>query len=109
MTIEFGKNAELPKEIGTVVTLTVTHLGKSNDAWALKVAGYESKKATPHITLAYRVNPKNSNDITDWKDTEQFTLTGNVGILYHGARRKKTRRAVNKLKNRLRKRMSRRA
>jgi len=109
MTIEFGKNAKSPEGIDTEVTLTVTQIGKSNDAWALKVDGYKSTNATPHITLAYRVNAKDSNDIADWEDTDKFTLKGKVKILRHGARRKETRRAVNKLKNKPRKRMSRRA
>jgi len=101
MTIEYGKNTELP-EIGKEVTLTVTQIGTSNDALALKVDGYKLKKIA-HITLAYKDKAASSNDITEWKDTDQFTLTGRVGILYHdgqppkiSAGRRKTRRAVKK-------------
>jgi hypothetical protein len=117
MTIDVGKkDTELPKDTGTEVTLTVTQIGKSNDAWALKVDGYRSSNAIPHITLAHRVAAKDSNKIENWEDIKQFTLTGKVGAQYHdgglpyvGARRKRTRRAVNKLKNKLRRKISRRA
>ena len=106
MTIEY-KGTEVPEDIGKPVTLTVTQIGTSNDALALKVDGYKSKKIA-HITLAYKDKAASSNNITDWKDTDQFTLTGNLGILYFGqspkisAGRRKTRRAVKNTRRRRR-------
>ena len=107
MTIEYGRGAEVPEDIGKPVTLTVTQIGRSNDALALKVDGYKSKKIA-HITLAYKDKAASSNNIAEWKDTDQFTLTGKVGILYFGqspkfsAGRRKTRRAVKNTRRRRR-------
>ena len=109
MTIEYGRGAEVPEVIGKPVTLTVTQIGTSNDALALKVDGYKSKTQIAHITLAYKDKAASSNNITDWKDTDQFTLTGKVGILYYdgkppkiSAGRRKTRRAVKNTRRRRR-------
>ena len=109
MTIEYGKNATLKAEdIGKEVPLTATHIGKSDDAWALKVDGYSLQNKTAHVTLAYRNNAADSNNIGVWNKITNFLLKGTLGTQYYGGRRK-TRRAVNKLKNTLRRRMSRRA
>jgi hypothetical protein len=109
MTIAYGKDATLKAEDdGKVVPLTATHIGKSDDAWALKVDGYKLENKIPHVTLAYRNNAADSNNISVWKDIDHLPLKGKLGTKYHGGRRK-TRRAVNKLKNTLRRRMSRRA
>ena len=83
MTIIFGKGIEDKTELGKKVTLTVTHLGKSDLAIAVKVNGYTSTNDTPHITLAVNVNaggkPFNSNQITNWvKLPREISITGIV-------------------------------
>lgn len=70
MTIVFGKGLDDKSEVGTEVELTVTELGISDMAMAVKVEGYPSANKIPHITIA--VNDKEggkpvmSNDITNW-------------------------------------------
>lgn len=60
-------------EVGKPVTLTVTEVGKSDKALAVKVSGYngKTKNSFPHITIAIdRVGgakPKDSNVIEHWK------------------------------------------
>jgi len=70
MTIIFGKGIEDENELGKEVELTVTELGSSNMAIAVKVDGYPSSNAIPHITVAVNVanggKPFMSNKITDW-------------------------------------------
>lgn len=81
MTIAFGKGVKDKSELGKKVTLTVTHVGKSDMAMAVKVEGYPSDNAIPHITIA--VNPDGgkpvmSNDITKWQDVKHFIISGIV-------------------------------
>jgi predicted kinase len=70
MTIVFGKGLEDKSEVGKEVELTVTELGISDMAMAVKVEGYPSVNKIPHITIA--VNDKEggkpvmSNNITNW-------------------------------------------
>lgn len=81
MTIVFGKGLDDKKEIGKEVVLHVTHVGKSDMAMAVRVSGYPSKNAIPHITLAINPNggkPVMSNQITDWQEIKQFDVVGNV-------------------------------
>ena len=80
MTINLGELKD-KSPIGRVVTLTVTHVGKSNMAMAALVEGYPSKSENPHVTLA--VNPEGgkpamSKEITNWKRIRSFTITGTV-------------------------------
>jgi predicted kinase len=68
-------------DIGKEVTLTVTHVGKSDMAMAFKVEGYTSKNEIPHITLAVNPDggaPKMSNQITKWQDVKHFNVKGIV-------------------------------
>jgi len=82
MTIVFGKGLDDRSEVGKRVTLTVTELGKSDKAMAVKVEGYPSANEIPHITLAVNTleggKPFMSNQITDWSPVENFTVTGIV-------------------------------
>jgi hypothetical protein len=74
MTIVFGKGLEDKSEVGKEVELTVTELGISDMAMAVKVDGYPSTNKIPHITIA--VNDKEggkpvmSNDITNWEKVD---------------------------------------
>lgn len=81
MTIVFGKGVKNKEEIGKNVDLTVTELGVSDMAMAVKVEGYGSEKTIPHITVAINPNggkPVMSNEITKWQPVKHFVLTGIV-------------------------------
>jgi len=63
------------------VTLTVTEIGLSDMAMAVKVEGYKSENTTPHITIAVNQKggkPKDSNNIKEWYPIENFKLNGKV-------------------------------
>lgn len=80
MTINFGELKD-KSDIGKEITLTVTEVGLSDKAMAVKVIGYKSKNTVPHITVA--VNPDGgkpvmSNDITKWQPIKQFVVMGVV-------------------------------
>jgi len=80
MTITLGELKD-KTDIGKDVTLTVTDLGLSDMAMAVKVSGYTSKNITPHITVA--VNPAGgkpamSKDITKWQNIKTFVVMGVV-------------------------------
>ena len=70
MTIAFNQEmpSSLKKHVGAEVILTVTHIGISDDAIAVKVVGCKSLNEIPHITIAIPENgkAKNSNFISDW-------------------------------------------
>ena len=76
MTIKMG---ELPsdkkQDIGKKVTLTISEIGQSDKAIAVKVNGYYSSNKIPHITLAVNTNaggkPVDSNKITNWLPVSQ--------------------------------------
>ena len=80
MTITMGPLKD-KTDIGKEVRLTVTEVGLSDMAMAVKVEGYPSKNAIPHITIA--VNPNGgkqvmSNDITKWQPVKHFGINGVV-------------------------------
>ena len=80
MTIRLGELKD-KSDIGKVVPLTVTHVGHSDMAMALRVSGYPSKNEIPHITVA--VNPDGgkpvmSNEITSWRPVKEFMVSGVV-------------------------------
>lgn len=86
MTISFGKGIEDESLLGNIVVLTVTQLGISDMAIAVRVEGFPSKNKIPHITLA--VNPDGgkpvmSNKIENWIDIEPFEITGEVKNVYN--------------------------
>lgn len=64
------------------IQLTVTDIGISDKAMAVKVKGFDTKNKIPHITIA--VNRKDggkpvmSNQITSWEPTQQFKIQGTV-------------------------------
>jgi len=70
------------------IELTVTHLGISDDAIAVKVKGFfalsrgknEVDERVQHITIATNPpnSPKISNDITDWEEIKPFKISGIV-------------------------------
>lgn len=83
MTIDpFNKCKE---NIGSTVSLMVTHFGKNDLACAVRVVGYNgtTNNAFPHITLAVNEiaggKPKDSNKIKDWIPvTQHIVLTGTI-------------------------------
>ena len=81
MTITFGKPLPRKEDLGKEVMLTVTKLGLSDMAMAVKVTGYPSNNEIPHITIAINPNggkPVMSNNITKWVDIKPFNLKGVV-------------------------------
>lgn len=80
MTIKTGPLKD-KAEIGKKVQLFLTHLGISDKAMAVRVQGYESANAIPHVTIAVNPEgglPKMSNDITNWRQLRHTFLTGVV-------------------------------
>lgn len=78
MTIVLGEMKD-KEDLGKSVALQVEALGVSDMAIAVKVSGYRSKNAVPHITLAVNPNggkPVMSNDIVNWEPTERITVVG---------------------------------
>jgi len=84
MTINFGKGLpeDLKNDLGQTKMITASEIGISEMAIAVKVNGYHSDNAIPHITIAINPNggkPVMSNDITDWKPLESpISLSGVV-------------------------------
>lgn len=81
MTIAFGKPVPNEQHVGKQVKLTVKELGISDMAIAVRVTGYPSNNAIPHITVA--VNPMGgkpvmSNFIEEWFIIDQFQLVGTI-------------------------------
>ena len=86
MTIALGKAVEDEDLLGSIQTLIVTQIGKSDMAIAVRVEGFPSKNKIPHITLA--VNPDGgkpfmSNKIEEWEDIEPFEIKGEVRNIYN--------------------------
>jgi hypothetical protein len=81
MTINLGpiKDKTL---LGTEHMLTVTHVGLSDMAMALKVkTDISTKNEISHVTVAINPDggkPVMSNDITKWQDVRTFILLGKV-------------------------------
>lgn len=88
MTIAFGKPVPNQEDLDKDVTLSVTELGLSNMAMAVRVEGYPSKNEIPHITIA--INPNGgkavmSNDITKWRKIKPFNISGKVTEIKKGS------------------------
>jgi hypothetical protein len=86
MTIALGKAVEDENLLGSIQTLIVTQIGKSDMVIAVRVEGFPSKNKIPHVTLA--VNPEGgkpfmSNKIEEWEDIEPFEITGEVRNIYN--------------------------
>lgn len=81
MTIAFGKAVPNQEDLGKEVTLTVTEIGLSDMAVAVKVSGYSSVNEIPHITIG--VNPEGgtpamSKEIQRWVKITPFQVKGVV-------------------------------
>ena len=79
MTINFGKGLpiQLKGDLGKQKTIRATEIGISEMAIAVKVDGYYSDNAIPHVTIAINPNggkPVMSNNITDWKSLDGSTI-----------------------------------
>lgn len=89
MTIAMGKSVEsvMGEDLsGSFQTLTVTQIGKSDMAIAVRVEGFPSNNKIPHVTLA--VNPDGgkpfmSNKIEEWRDVEPFEISGELKNIYN--------------------------
>lgn len=83
MTIAFGSGVPMSNksDIGKEFRLTVTHLGVSDMAMAVKVYGYSSRNPIAHITLATNPDgglPRMSNDIINWQPVDSIDVWGVV-------------------------------
>lgn len=88
MTIVFGRGIDNKDDLGKEVILTATHIGLSDMAMAIRVEGYPSKNAIPHITIAINPDggkPVMSNDITKWQNIKPFQLKGIVTEIKKGS------------------------
>lgn len=80
MTIIYNDGSENAQEwanncknlINQKAMLKVTHIGVSDRAIAVKVSGFASNNANPHITVAVApgAKPVESNQITNWYPVE---------------------------------------
>ena len=80
MTINLGPLKD-KSDLGKTITLTVTELGLSDMAMAVKVNGYNSINPVPHITIAVNPDggmPAMSKEITQWRPIKQFVVMGVV-------------------------------
>ena len=85
MTIDPFKPLTDASKLNQPQQLTVTHIGSSDKAVAVKVSGYNgtTNNAFPHITLAVNRagggKPKDSNDIKNWTQLPQpLTISGTI-------------------------------
>lgn len=74
---ELGIGLKL-KALGTPIELKVHSIGISNKAIAVGVEGMFSRNEFQHMTIAFKNNPKDSNEIVQWTGFEPFTVTGYV-------------------------------
>ena len=88
MTIVFGKPVPNKEDLGKNVNLTVTELGLSDMAMAVRVEGYPTKNNIPHITVAINpdgATPSMSNEITKWRKIKPFAVSGEVTEIKKGS------------------------
>jgi len=88
MTIVFGKPVPNQEDLGKEVTLYVEAIGISDMAMAVRVEGYPSTNAIPHITIAINPDggkPVMSNDITKWQKIKNFAIKGIVTEIKKGS------------------------
>jgi hypothetical protein len=87
MTIVFGKGVPNKEDLGKEVTLYVEAIGLSDMAMAVRVEGYPSTNAIPHITIAINPDggkPVMSNNITKWQKIKNFAIKGIVTEIKKG-------------------------
>lgn len=81
MTINMG-SLKNPEDLGKLVEISATEVGISDMAMAVKVNGYPSKNAIPHITIAINIanggKPVMSNNITNWEPIPLIKLQGTI-------------------------------
>ena len=90
MTIVYNDKSEVAqawanlanKKLGEYVCLTVTQVGISDKAIAVKVSGGMTANDIPHITVACSPigKPVDSNKITNWRDIDNFKIDGIVSV-----------------------------
>jgi len=84
MTIAFGDEAKkFPTELlGEEVSLTVVGYAHDDEAQAVVVEGYPSKKKIPHITISCNNAPKNSNIMLEngFEKVSPIKLTGVIDV-----------------------------
>lgn len=88
MTIAFGKPVPNQEDLGKEVTLYVEAIGLSDMVMAVRVEGYPSTNAIPHITIAINPDggkPVMSNDITKWQKIKNFAIKGIVTEIKKGS------------------------
>lgn len=88
MTIVFGKGVPNQEDLGKEVTLYVEAIGLSDMAMAVRVEGYPSANAIPHITIAINPDggkPVMSNNITNWRKIKNFAIKGVVTEIKKGS------------------------
>lgn len=88
MTIVFGKGVPNKEDLGKEVTLYVEAIGLSDMAMAVKVDGYPSANAIPHITIAINPDggkPKDSNLIKNWRPVKKFIVNGVITEIKKGS------------------------
>jgi predicted kinase len=88
MTIVFGKGVPNKEDLGKEVTLYVEAIGLSDMAMAVRVEGYPSANAIPHITIAINPDggkPVMSNNITKWQKIKNFAIKGVVTEIKKGS------------------------
>jgi hypothetical protein len=74
--------------LGKEVTLYVEAIGLSDMAMAVRVEGYPSNNAIPHITVAINPDggkPKDSNLIKNWRKIKNFAIKGRVTEIKKGS------------------------
>lgn len=80
------KMTNLPKdyefEVDEQVDLTVTHVGWSKTAIAVKIKGLKTFNTLPHVTLAFHPTKGKgggtSNQITKWEAITNFKISGPI-------------------------------
>lgn len=81
--MKWGNNCE--PMVGNMVHLIVTHIGVSDRAIAVKVSGFTSNNANPHITVAVApgAKPVESNQIQNWYSVDdQYGITAKINFVY---------------------------
>ena len=87
--VEWATNME--PLIGSVAHLIVTHIGNSDRCIAVKVSGFSSNNANPHITVAVApgAKPVESNDITNWYAvSDGIGITAKINVVTKGLKSK---------------------
>ncbi len=93
MTVIYNDGSENAEEwknncqslVGTLTNLTVTHIGKSDRAIAVRVTGFPSNNKNPHITIAVApgARPVESNEITNWFSVDDnYSMSAEINVVW---------------------------